>query len=242
MPLLGTFRFPGSPFEGEHIMFKLHAVCLALVVACAPAFALAGQISGDYLEIRTCDVYTGPCFANAEVQLTGQQALLAWNIEQGEHNGVNLAGLRTVLSVAANDTLGFGGGLVINPDKIRSVVLVDQKATAAQREALVDFVKARAGKLASEVVRVDALPIEMSLDHVNMVAKLKAGDEAEILTRQLGKGDCVCTNETVFYPPLTKVDNSAPAYTVDGKFIGRGLGVRWSTPKARSAFLATFAY
>jgi hypothetical protein len=221
-------------------MFKLHAVCLAILVACTPA--MAGQISGDYLEIRTCDVYTGPCFANAEVQLTGRQALLAWNIEKGEQNGVELAGLRAVLSIAANDTLGFGGGLVVNPDKIRSVLLVDDKATPAQRAALVEFVKARAGRLAGEIVRVDALPIEMSLDHVNMVAKLKAGSEAEILTRQLGQGDCVCTNETVFYPPLTKVDNSAPAYTVDGKFVGRGLGVRWSTPKARSAFLATFEY
>jgi hypothetical protein len=223
-------------------MFKLHALCLALVVASAPAFVLAGQISGDYLEIRTCDVYTGPCFANAEIQLTGRQALLAWNIDKGEHNGVNLAGLRAVLSVNANDTLGFGGGLVINPDRIRSVVLVDEKASADQRQALVEFVKARAGRLAGDVVRVDALPIEMSLDHVNMVGKLKAGSEVEILTRQLGQGDCVCTNETVFYPPLTKVENSAPAYTVDGKFIGSGLGVRWSAPKARSAFLATFAY
>jgi hypothetical protein len=223
-------------------MFKLHAFCLALALACAPAFVLAGQISGDYLEIRTCDVYTGPCFANAEIQLTGRQALLAWNIDKGEHNGVNLAGLRAVLSVNANDTLGFGGGLVINPDRIRSVVLVDEKASPDQRTALVDFVKARAGRLAADVVRVDALPIEMSLDHVNMVGKLKAGREVEVLTRQLGQGDCVCTNETVFYPPLTKVENSAPAYTVDGKFDGAGLGVRWSTPKARSAFLATFNY
>jgi hypothetical protein len=223
-------------------MFKLASVCLALALACAPAVVSAAQISGDYLEIRTCDVYTGPCFANAENTLTGREALLAWSIEKGEHNGVNLAGRRAVLSVSANDTLGFGGGMVINPDRIRSVILVDEQASAAQREALVDFVKARAGRLAGEVVRVAALPIEMSLDHVNMVGKLKAGREVEILTRQLGQGDCICTNETVFYPPLTKVANSAPAYTVDGKFAGSGLNVRWSTPGARSAFLATFNY
>jgi hypothetical protein len=223
-------------------MFKLHTVCLALVVACAPAFVMAGQISGDYLEIRTCDVYTGPCFANAEVALAGREALLAWNIEKGEHNGVNLAGLRSVLSVAANDTLGFGGGLVINPDKIRSVILVDARATPQQRDALVDFVKTRAGKVAGDVVRVDSLPIEMELDHINMVGKLKAGSEVEILTRKLNSKDCVCTNEVTFYPPLSKVDNSAPAYTVDGRFDGAGLNVRWSAPKSRSAFLATFAY
>src|SRR5687768_3112750 len=160
-------------------MFKLHTVCLALVVACAPACLMAAQISGDYLEIRTCDVYTGPCFANAEVALSGRQALLAWNIEQGRHNNVDLAGLKAVLSVSASDTLGFGGGLVVNPDPIKSVVLVDERATAAQREALVDFVKTRAGRVAGEVVRIDSLPIQMTLDHVGMVGNLKVGDEVQ---------------------------------------------------------------
>ena len=216
----------------------LSALVLALVAGVAPA----AEISGDYLELRTCDVYTGPCFANAEVGLTGRQAMLAWNIEQGRHNDVDLTGLKVVLSVNASDTLGFGGGLVCNPDPIKSVVLVDERASASQRDALVDFVKTHAARVAGEVVRVDALPIDMQLDHVNMVGKLQAGGVAEVLTRQLGIGDCVCTNEMVFYPPLTKVDNFAPAYTEAGKFSGRGLGVRWSTPKARSAFLATFAY
>ena len=30
-------------------------------------------ISGDYLEVRSCDVYTGPCFANSEMGLTGKE-------------------------------------------------------------------------------------------------------------------------------------------------------------------------
>jgi hypothetical protein len=207
-----------------------------------PAVSTAGEISGEYLEIRTCDIYTGPCFANAEVGLTGRQALLAWNIEQGQHQGVDLAGLKVILAVRASDTLGYGGGLVVNPDPITSVALVDDRATPEQRDALVEFARSRAGRVAGEVARVDALPIEMTLDHVNMVGKLKAGDEAEIVTRKLGAGDCICTNEMIFYPPLTKVDNYAPAYTVDGRFSGRGLGVRWSHPKSRSAFLATFDY
>lgn len=208
----------------------------------SPAVVSAGPVVGDYLEVRTCDVYTGPCFANAEVRLTGHQALLAWNIEAGQHNGVDLAGLKAVLSVSASDTLGYGGGLVVNPDPIRSVILVDERCNAEQKEALVEFVRTRAGKLAGDVVRIDAVAIDMSVDHIGMVGKLKAGNEAQVVTRQLGTGDCVCTNEAVFYPPLTKVQNSAPAYTEEGAFSGRGLGVRWSTPKARSAFLATFGY
>jgi hypothetical protein len=50
----------------------------------------------------------------------------------------------------------------------------------------------------------------------------------------------VCTNEIVYYPPLTKVENYAPAFTLEGRYSGRGLGVTWSQPQTRSAFLATF--
>ena len=38
----------------------------------------AADVTGQYLESRTCDVWTGPCFANAEMNLGGKTALLAW--------------------------------------------------------------------------------------------------------------------------------------------------------------------
>lgn len=205
-----------------------------------PTTSQASTVTGDYLEMRTCDIYTGPCFANAEVSLTGKQALLAWSIDQGELNGVDVSGLKVVLAVAASDTLGFGGGMVVNPDPIRSVVLVDENADASQRDALVEFAKTKAGRVAGDVVRVEAMPIEMKVDHIDMVGSLKAGKSVNLLTRKLGQHDCVCTNEVVYYPPLSNVDNFAPAYTVQGKFTGRGLGVNWDNPSTRSAFLATF--
>lgn len=222
----------------------LTAVIGALFAAQELGAAARGvpQICGNYLETRTCDVYTGPCFANAQVSLTGQQALLAWNIEEGSHHGVDLAGLNVVLVVRAADTLGYGGGVVVHPDPIKSVLLVDQRASDEQRKALADFVREHAARVAGEIVRVASLPIDMQLDHIDMVASLKAGKEAFIVTRKLNKRDCVCTNEVTFYPPLTKVDNSAPAFTVEGGFTGRGLGQQWTNPGTRSAFLATFAY
>ncbi len=30
------------------------------------------DIQGNYVEVRSCDVYTGSCFANAEMGLTGE--------------------------------------------------------------------------------------------------------------------------------------------------------------------------
>lgn len=221
----------------------MRALCwtvLAAVALLSQAVATAEEISGDYLETRTCDVYTGPCFANGQVGLTGRDALLAWSIDRGSFNGVDLAGHKVVMAVRASDTLGFGGGMVVRPDPIRSVVLVDREASPAQRDALVAFAKSRAGRLAGEVTRVESVAIDMTLDHIDMVAKLTAGKVAHIETRKLGKGDCVCTNEMIFYPPLTDVDSYEPAYTVEAGYQGRGLGSRWQAPRTRSSFLATF--
>lgn len=213
--------------------------CLLTVAA---SRVLAEPIQGDYLETRTCDVYTGPCFANAEVSLAGEEAIMAWKIDRGSHHGVDLSGLSVVMAVRGSDTLGFRGPLRVNPDNIRSVVLVDERASAEQREALVAFATQRAGEAAGSVVRVEAVPISLELDHVDMVGKLSAGGEVELLTRKMGSRDCVCTNEAVFYPPLTLVDNAEPAYTVEGRFSGRGLGAQWANPLTRSSFLGTFGY
>jgi hypothetical protein len=204
--------------------------------------ASAAEIRGNYIESRTCDVYTGPCFANAQVGLTGQQAILAWSIKDGTHEGIDLSGLNVVLVVRASDTLGIGGGMVVNPEPIKSVVLVDERASSVQKAALADFAHTHAGRIGGEVTRVAALPIAMELDHVDMIGQLRAGNEVRLVTRKLAKGDCVCTNEEIFYPPLASVDNSAPAFTVDGGFSGRGLGQQWTNPNTRSAFLATFDY
>src|SRR4051812_33183671 len=104
-------------------------------------------VRGQYVEARTCDVFTGSCFAHADTGLTGKNAVMAWKIDGGAVNGVKLDGLGVVAVLSTTDTLGLkqsGPG--------RSVLLVDDKATTAQRDALVAFAKAQAGKLLGEVV------------------------------------------------------------------------------------------
>ena len=54
--------------------------------------------------------------------------------------------------------------------------------------------------------------------------------------------DHVCGNEACFYPPLTKVQASRPAYTLIGLFQGPGLGLTFDEANRRSAYLGTFEY
>ncbi|MFN0051479.1 MAG: DUF1326 domain-containing protein [Planctomycetales bacterium] len=209
-----------------------------LALMAAPV--LAAEISGEYLEARTCDVYTGPCFANGEIGIAGKEAVMAWKVDEGTWAGEDLSGLGAALIIKANDTLGFGGSFFVKPDKITAVIVVDEKATPEQSVALIKFVKSNAPHLTGDVVKVEKAAITLTNDHLAGKGVFSAGNLAKIETRKLAKGDCICTNEVVFYPPLTKVDNAHAAYTLNMTYGGKGLDSTWTTINKRSAFMGTF--
>jgi hypothetical protein len=124
--------------------------------------------------------------------------------------------------------------------KIRSVILVDERATEAQRDALVAFVKDAAKEFTQEVARIDAVAMHLENDHLAGAGTFTAGDIAKIETRGLKSGDCVCTNEDNFYQPLTKVSDATSAFSNTISFTGKGLDNTFTTHGQRSAYLATF--
>jgi hypothetical protein len=220
--------------------YRIFAATIALAALLLVPAASSAAINGVYLETRTCQVYTGPCFANAETGLAGKDAIMAWGIEQGEHDGVDVAGLNVVMVVRSSDTLGFQRAE--DSKEVKAIVLVDDRADAAQREALVSFAQRQAGKAGENVVRIDATPISMSLEQIELTGSLSAGKEVTLVTRKARPGDCICSNESAYYPPLAKLDNFVPGVTVEGRFSGKGLGTRWSTPGDRSAYMGLFSY
>lgn len=217
----------------------LFLTAAALAVSLS-SLASAAKITGEYLEARTCNVYTGPCFANAEMDLSGKEALMAWKVDKGSWKDVKLDGLSAALIVQSQGTLGYDGIFPMKAGKVQSVILVDKEATKKQRAALVAFVKDSAQELTQDVKKV--VPVSMSLknDHIDMVGSFKAEGLAEISTRKLKQSDCVCTNEVVYYQPLTKVDNASPAYSLKLSYQGKDLETRFTNREIRSAFLATF--
>ena len=213
---------------------------LAVSVASLSQLAAAAQITGEYLEARTCNVYTGPCFASAEMSLSGKEALMAWKVDKGTWNDVQLDGLGAALILHAQGTLGYDGVFPMQAGKVKSVLLVDEKASAEQHDALVAFVKNSTQDLSANVVNVQRVPFELKNDHIDNVGVFKAGELAEITTRKLKNGDCVCTNEVVYYQPLTEIDNASPAYSLKLSWQGEKLGTRFVNRGIRSAFLGTF--
>jgi hypothetical protein len=203
--------------------------------------AAAAEITGNYIEARTCDVYTGPCFANAEFGLTGDQALMAWNVSSGKWAGVDLSGLSVVAAVKASNTIGDE---FTSPYPAKAVLIVDERATPKQKAALVSFAQKMGGKLLESIARVETAPIELTVDCCKEkgCAKLVAGKYVSLETRCPNDNDHVCGNEWVYYQPLTPVHQDfIAAVTVEHEFKGQGLNSTWSSPNKRSAFIALFS-
>jgi hypothetical protein len=208
---------------------------VALLLAGAPL--QAAGLTGQYIEARTCDVWTGPCFANAEMNFGGKHAIMGWKVDRGTLDGVSLDGLGVVAVVAASDTLGLK-----QTGPSRAVVIVDSRASAAQREALVRLARQQGGDLVRNVIDVRSARVDLDTCQCaeGGCATLKAG-EARIETRCLNdKHDKVCGNESAFYPPLAAGVKVKPALAVENAFTGKGVKETWQEAGRRGAYLGSF--
>jgi hypothetical protein len=201
---------------------------------------LAPHIQGQYLETRSADVYVGQCFANGEMNLSGQEAIVAWHIAEGQWDGVSLQGLTVVGAIKAQATLGDPYG---QPYPAKSVLLVDKQATPEQRQALINFAQEMGGELLRHVVRVVDTTIDMEVaqgEH-STSARLEAGDIVTVETRAIGDKDHLCGNEDTFYKPLTQTAHAMPAVAMTDEYRGKDLNISWTLHNKRSAFVGTFA-
>jgi hypothetical protein len=78
-----------------------------VLMAAGVGVSAKAAIQGDYVEVRSADIYAGACYANSEVGLVGKEAMLAWKVKSGSWQGVDVSGLGVVAVVKAN---GYGHG------------------------------------------------------------------------------------------------------------------------------------
>lgn len=227
------------------------ALCAALLTL-SPALVQAAEIRGDYLEARNADVFTGPCFSNAEIFIYGKQAVMAWKVNQGSWKGVDVAGLCVAAAVQANTTFSED-----DPAKAHAVLIVDSRADQQQRAALLDMARTLGGRRVANATRVAVTRMQLNLEkHAASTesshsehgmpktarASFWAAGIAQIVTRPLDERDHLCGNEVVAYGPLSKAVVANPAYTLGHQFQGEGLDTRWDDPNCRSSFVGEFAY
>jgi len=210
---------------------------MALVIIASVGSA-ADPVAGTYVEVRTCQVYTGPCFANGEVGSAGKNAIMTWQIDEGSFAGVDLAGQSVSVVIRASHTLGFHG--LDDAESKKAIVIIDSSADDEKAAALRSFAISQTGISDEDIAGVHRADIEMQFDKKELTAVVNVGDIAQLKTRKARPGDCICSNESAYYPPLTELTHFVPGVTIEGEVSARRLGTRWSIPDSRTAYMGTF--
>ena len=213
----------------------------ALVVSAATLSADdSGRITGEYVEARTAEVFAGGCIMNSEAETLGRQAILAWRITSGTFDGVSLEGLTVAAAVAGDRNLGMREMGGEEPTAVKAIIIVDPRATAPQRDALVRLVRELSNGLITHVVRVDVAPVKFATSQ-NYVEVSVPNNSIQLTVNKEMKHDPSC-GAMQWFKPFTKLADAALGVAEEHAFEGQGLNTKWSAPNKRSAFFGTFVY
>jgi hypothetical protein len=215
------------------------AIVLAAVVGLASTAVMAAggkeSVSGQYVEARTAEVFTGGCIMGSEAETMGKQAVLAWKVNRGTVNGVSVDGLSVVAALAGDKNLGLHeiGGDRAN---VRSVVYVDERANPVQRIALAALAHDLTKSMGT-IVSVTAAPITFNDagQTIHVATSNVALDVNKVMTH-----DPTCGAQQ-WFNPLATVDQATMGVADQNTFSGSTLGTKWSDPNKRSAFFGTFS-
>ena len=124
---------------------------------------MAYELEGRLLEVCTCDVLC-PCWIGEDPDYNGTcQAIAAWHIDRGTIDSVDVSSLTLV-------ALAHIPGNILKGNW-RAVVVVDERATSSQMDAILAVWTGQKGgpvadlaKLIGEVVSVERLPVVFTVD------------------------------------------------------------------------------
>ena len=198
------------------------------------------RITGEYVEARTAEVFAGGCIMNSEAETMGRQAVMAWRITSGSLGGVALDGMTVAAAVAGDRNLGMREMGGEEPTAVKAIIIVDPRATPAQREALVTLARELSGGLITDVVRVDVAPVKFATSQKHVEVSVPESGIQLTVNKEM-KHDPSC-GAMQWFKPFTRLSESAMGVAEAHAFSGQGLGTKWSAPDKRSAFFGTFVY
>ncbi len=134
------------------------------------------EIEGRLLEVCTCEVVC-PCWVGEDPDGGKCDSVLAWGIDKGTIEGMDVSGLTLALSVHIP-------GNVLTPGSWKAAVFVDDRASDGQQAALLKVFTGQAGGaiadiagLIGEVVAVERAPITFTVQGGK--GTLRIGDLAD---------------------------------------------------------------
>ncbi|MBI2862202.1 MAG: DUF1326 domain-containing protein [Chloroflexi bacterium] len=172
---------------------------------------MAYELEGSLLEVCTCNVIC-PCWVGEDPDGGACNGVIAYHIDKGAVNGVDVSGRTFVLLAHIPGNILKGNW--------RVVIYVDDKATPQHQEALMNaFTGKLAGPLADiaqligEVVAVERAPITFEVAKGKGTLKIGPGIEAELMPLQ-GTTGATTLHDSIFsnIPGSPAYVSKAPVY------------------------------
>jgi hypothetical protein len=196
----------------------------------------SSTITGDYVEARTAEVFTGGCIMSMEGESMGREAVMAWRVRQGQVGGVSLDGLKVVAVVAGDINLGtreLGGAA---PTEIDAIVLVDERATPEQHGALVTLARSLSNGLVGS--DADVRTADVTFERDGEAIRVRAGAaRLNVATKMEHNPSCGAVK---WFNPLGRVEDATLGMTKMFAFGDPTLLRSWEQVDRRSAFFGTF--
>ena len=175
------------------------------------------EIEGRLLEVCTCNVLC-PCWVGENPDYKTCDTTIAWGIEKGTVEGVDVDGLTIAVSAHIPNN-------ILEPKSWKAAVFVDDRASDAQQDVLLKLFTGQLGGavadlagLIGEVVAVERAPITFSVQGGQ--GKLSIGETVQAdMTPYVGAtGKPTTLAETVFstIPGSPVFASKASQYTRDG--------------------------
>ena len=208
---------------------KIYVFFCSLLVALQAC--LGAEPVGEFVELHSCDLYTGGCTASSESTLLGRQLFRVWSIRQGTWNDQNLAGLNVALLELGSVNLAERGALA---DKAE--IFVPEGMAPAQKEALLSWVACQAITPVSTQVREAAITYQRS----GSAANVSVGDSIALSTMPIAKCSSGACGQALWYTPEVKYSSFEVVASRTSKISDPGMRFLWTDHDRPNVFLASF--
>lgn len=181
---------------------------------------MAYALEGRMLEVCTCRAIC-PCWVGEDPDGGQCDGTIAWHVDQGTVDGVDVSGLTLVVAahIPGNALAG----------RWRAVIFVDQRATPEQEQALLDVFSGKKGgpvadlaQLIGEVVAVERVPITFEVERGN--GRLEVGKAVSARMRAFAgaSGAATTLSDAAFsvIPGAPAFVGKADSYVVDTPALG----------------------
>jgi hypothetical protein len=195
------------------------------------------HLEGRLLEVCNCNVLC-PCWIGEDPDNGTCDTIVAWGIDQGTINGVDVGG--TVIAAVAH----VPGNIL--EGNWRAAIFIGDQASPKQQEALLDVYTGKAGgpvadlaKLIGEVVSVERAPIRFTVQEGKGELEIGKNYYAELEPYRGAMGGLTTLSDTVFstVPGAPVFVGKAPTYRSKNAALGIDLDI-----KNRNALQSTFVF